>query len=211
MKRSISIFTILTISLAISSCQEDDQTPITIRYLNESIKPYKFMTGSYWIFINDTSGIEDSILVTSTVNDFYVSAAGINAKSSIKEEFFQINLKNFSTSNIYNDYLTISYIKRNGGGFYGQNGQPIYIAESDTGTEFNGMTIIAKYSTFTINSNTFNNVVATKITASQQYQPMFSNDTYLYFCDSIGLIKKVTILGSGNVESWSVLRWSVIK
>ena len=169
------------------------------------------MTGSYWIFINDTSGIEDSILVTSTVNDFYVSAAGINAKSSIKEEFFQINLKNFSTSNIYNDYLTISYIKRNGGGFYGQNGQPIYIAESDTGTEFNGMTIIAKYSTFTINSNTFNNVVATKITASQQYQPMFSNDTYLYFCDSIGLIKKVTILGSGNVESWSVLRWSVIK
>jgi hypothetical protein len=73
------------------------------------------------------------------------------------------------------------------------------------------MKIIAKFPTMTINSNIFKNVVETKITASQQYQPNFSNDTYLYFCDSIGLIKKVTDFGSGNLESWSVERWKVIK
>jgi len=205
----------LFIGLTIFSCRKDEavdnEEQTTYSYLSESMKPYKFRTGSYWVFKNDTTGILDSIVVTSTENNFVWSVPPVHGQPGSKDEFYKINLKSFTTSLTYNDYLTHYYIKRNGGGAYGQDGQPIFMADSDIGAVFNGMKIIAKFPTMTINSNIFKNVVETKITASQQYQPNFSNDTYLYFCDSIGLIKKVTDFGGGNVESWSIERWAVMK
>jgi len=50
-----------------------------------------------------------------------------------------------------------------------------------------------------------------KITAANQYQPEFDYDTYLYYTDTVGLIKKETDLGGGNIESWTLKRWNVIK
>ena len=85
------------------------------------------------------------------------------------------------------------------------------MTESDIGTEFNGMRIIAKFPSLTFNNITFNNVVETKITASRQYQIVYFYDTYLYFSDSVGLIRKITDLGNGNLESWSIKRWTVIR
>lgn len=199
--------------LTIFSCRKNNinENQTTYKYLNESIKPYKFKTGSYWVFENDTTGELDSIIVTSTENDFVWCPPPVHGQSGEKDEFYKINLKSFATSQTYNDYLTNYYIKRNGSGEYGQNGQPIFVVNSDTGEVFNGMKIIAKIPTMTISNNTFNNVVETKIIASQQYQPMFTKDTYLYFSDSIGIIKKVTDIGTGNFESWSIKRWKVIK
>ena len=213
--KTLFILTFVVIGLTFSSCRKDksidNSDPTKCFYLNASIKPYQYKTGSYWIYKNDTTGILDSVVVTSTENDFYWLQPPVHGQTGSKYEYYKINFKSFATSLTYNDYLTMYYIKRNGGGDYGQNGQPIFMANSDTGSVFNGMKIIAKFSTMTISSNTFSNVVETKITASQQYQPMFTNDTYLYFTDSIGLIKKVTDLGGGNFESWSIKRWAVMK
>jgi len=212
-----TLFTLIIafIGLTLFSCRKDknaDNSDLTkYFYLSNSLTPYKFKTGSYWIYENDSTSTLDSVVVTSTENDFYWSPPSVHGQPGTKYEFYKINLKSFATSQTYNDYLTNSYIKRNGSGDYGQNGQPIFMANRDTGTIFNGMKIIAKFPTMTINSNSFINVVETKITASQQYQPMFSYDTYLYFTDTIGLIKKVTDLGSSNLESWSIKRWAVTK
>ncbi len=212
MKKTFYILTLFILILTIVSCNKDnidDETSYS--NLSESLKPYKFKEGSYWIFQNDTTLIFDSIIVTSTENDFYWSPPPVHGQSGHKHEYYKINFKSFTTFQTYNDYLTNHYIKRNGGGEYGENGQPIFMTTSDTGAVFNGMKINAKFQSMTINGNTFMNVIETKITASQQYQPMFSNDTYLYYTETIGLIKKVTDLGSGNFESWSIKRWTVIK
>lgn len=212
MKKTHYKLTLFLIGFTIISCNKEDTVDeINYSYLSESIKPFKFMAGTYWIFQNDSTEILDSIVVISTENDFYWSPPSIQGQAGGKSEYFQMNLKSFLTLDIYNDYLTNYYIKRNGGGDYGENGQPIYLANRDIGTEFNGMTIIAKYESLTINSNTFENIVETKITDSLQYQPMFDNNTYLYFSDSIGLIKKVTDLGNGNYDSWSIKKWNLKK
>jgi hypothetical protein len=79
------------------------------------MKPYKFKIGSYWILKNDTTGILDSIVVTSTENDFVWDPHPVHGQPGNKNEFYKINLKSFTTSLTYNDYLTHYYIKRNGG------------------------------------------------------------------------------------------------
>lgn len=206
------ISTLFLFGIILVSCVKENSDNKTIyRYLSEDIKPYKFKTGSYWVFQNDTTGTLDSITIISTENDFYWGPPSIHGQSGVKHEYYKINLISHASSQTYNDYLTDHYIKRNGGGEYGQNGQPIFMSKSDTGTEFNGMSIIAKFPSLTINNNTFNNVVVTKITASHQYQAVYIYDTYLYFSDSVGLIRKIADLGNGNLESWSIKRWTVIR
>ncbi len=212
MKNTQYILLLIIIGFIIASCnKENPDDKITYHYLCESIKPYKFKTGSYWIFQNDITGILDSIVVMSVENDLCWTTPSVHGQPGTLAEFYKMNLKSFATSQVYNDYLTLYYIKRNGGGDYGQNGQPIFMADSDIGDEFNGMEIIEKFPTFAIGCNTFSNVIKTKITASEQYQPMFTNDTYLCFAEDIGLIKKITDLGNGNFDSWSIERWNVIK
>jgi hypothetical protein len=212
MKKTYPISTLVLLLFMIASCHKDNPDNQTrYFYLSESLNPYKFKTGSFWIFQNDTTAILDSILVTSTEHDFYWLPPPIHGQSGDKHEYYKINLKSFATLHIYNDYLTNYYIKRDGGGDYGENGQPIFMTNSDTGSVFNGMKIIAKFPIMTINGNTFTNVIETKITASQQYQPIFVNDTYLFYTESIGLIKQVADIGNGNFESWSIKRWTVIK
>ena len=102
-------------------------------------------------------------------------------------------------------------MKRNGGGTWGEKGQPIYMSNSAVGTTFNGMEISSQLNTLNVNGITFNNVTKIKITSANQIQPEFSNDTYLYYSDSVGLIKKEIILGINNIESWSIKHWKIVK
>ena len=210
MKKTIYIWTILIIGTTVISCKkENSEDETNYSYLNESIEPYKFKSGSYWVFQNDSTKILDSIVVISTESNFYWSPPPVQGQAGTKREYYNMNLQSFLTSNNFNHFLTSNYIKQNGGGDYGQDGQPIFMSESNIGTKFNGMEIIEKFPTLIINGNSFNYIVETKITESEQYQPVFSNDTYLYFSDSIGIVKKVTGFGNGNFDSWSILRWNV--
>ncbi len=85
------------------------------------------------------------------------------------------------------------------------------MANSNVGTAFNGMEIVSNLNSLTINGITFNNVTKIKITTANQIQPEFSNDTYLYFVDTVGLIKKDIVLDINNIESWSIKNWKTIK
>jgi hypothetical protein len=213
----MKIITLIILSIFFLSCNKNkgnlDQTissEVTYRYLNEEINPYKFKLGSYWIFENDTTGALDSIAVLYIENDFYWSTPALNGNAGTKTEYYKINLKSFYANKSFNDFLTHNFIKRNGGGEYGTFGQPIFIANSAIGTVFNGMEIMPKISALPISGHIFNAVDVVKINASNQIQVEFTNDTYLYYSDSIGLIKKVTYLAN-TIDSWSLKRCHVIK
>ncbi len=211
--KTFFIFTILFIELTISSCYMGDEEDLPPAYIQDEIVPYEFKTGSYWIYENDSTSVLDSVIVSSTENGFYWLPLPSHGEGGTKHEYYKINLKSFATSQTYNDYLTNYYIIRNGNEESEEAGQTIFSSFSDTGDSWHpaGMKIIAKFSTMTINDNIFNNVIETKITASEQKNQEFAYDTYLYFTNTIGLIKKVTDLGNGSFESWSIKRWSVIK
>lgn len=216
---------ILFISVVVCSCHKDDPAPapkpiqpyIKYYYIDTSMVHYKFKQGSYWVFENDTTHVLDSIVVDSISTGFVVTIPSVHGTSGTSEsEFYKMYIHDFGASKYYNECLFGKSVYRNFGGDYNHfNGQAIYntyssIGATNTGMA-SGMSIVAKFPLMNINTNNFNNVDEVKITAANQYQPEFTYDTYLYYTDTIGLAKRETDLGLGNIESWSIKRWHVIK
>ena len=199
-------------------CHKDDKpsadpTPQTeYHYIQESIKPFEVKTNSYWVYKNDSTGVQDSVGVLSIETGMIWTIPQVHGQGGgTQSEYYKINLKSYLNSTLYNNFIINNIMKRDGGGTWGQEGQPIYMANSAVGTSFNGMEISSKLNTLNINGITFNNITKIKITAANQYQQVFANDTYLYYVDTVGLIKKETVLGLNNIESWSIIRWKIVK
>lgn len=220
---------ILFVGTLLHSCKkEEDEKPNyysphvgLVVYSYDSISsyssPYKFKTDSYWVYENDSTFALDSVVVDSISTDFYISSPifydGNGVMQSIKTEFYKMYFHHYGTSQLYNQTLMTDYLVRNYSGDYYSSilGQNIYATNSPIGTTSNGMTIIAKYLSMNIGINTFSNVDEVKIIAADQSFPEFLYDTYLYYCDSVGLIKKETELSPGNIESWSLKRWNIVR
>ena len=81
----------------------------------------------------------------------------------------------------------------------------------EKGDTFSGLSLTDTIPLLIINGYSFKNVDKFKITKKEQCFPVFDNDMYLYFSDSVGLIKKEILDKYGNIESWSLLRWKVIR
>lgn len=220
MKRILPIAAFMI--LLVSACRKEEDpepqpsptSPTThFNYLSESVTPYKYKAGSYWIYENDSTGLTDSITVDSVLTGFFESIPNVHGTTgSTYTEFYKMYFHDFGTSEQYNQTLMNYFLVRNYSGnwsnFYGQS---IYAANSPIGTTNNGMTIIAKFLSMNIGINTFNNVDKVQIIAADQFCPEFSYDTYFHYCDSVGLIKKETELSPGNIESWSLKRWNIIR
>lgn len=215
---------LIFILVIVSACHKEvpQQKPVNTHTtqahyynLDPSILPYKFKVGSYWVYENDSTFVLDSIVVDSVSTGFITTFPNPHGTGfSTEEEFFKMYLHAFGSSKYYNECLIQKKIIRNfGGDFFHFLGQLIYLSNSPVGTSWQGqgMEITAKFLAMSVNSYNFNYVDEVKITAANQYQPEFAYDTYLYYTDTIGLIKKETILGTGNIESWSIKRWNVIK
>ena len=177
--------------LVFSSCQkEEDAEPRTnpaiplthYNYLAESISPYKFKTGSYWIYENDSTGVLDSLVVDSISPGFFEAIPSVHGTSgSTMTEFYKMYFHHYPTSQQYNQTLMTKYLVRNYSGDWSNFlGQSIYAANSPVGTSNNGMTIIAKLLSMNVGINTFSNVDQVQIIAAAQSLPEFTFDTYLY-------------------------------
>lgn len=218
-----SILPILAfILIVVSACRKEEDVepkptptapPTQYNYISGSITPYKYKAGSYWIYENDSTSLLDSITVDSVSIGFFESIPNVHGTTgNTLTEFYKMYLHDFGTSELYNQTLMNNSLVRNYSGnwsnFYGQR---IYSANSPVGSSSNGMTIIAKYLSMNIGLSTFSNVDEVQIIAADQFSPEFLYDTYLYYCDSVGLIKKETEISPGNIESWSLKRWNIIR
>lgn len=152
--------------LIICSCKKDSVTqtyfsklPETnYSYLDTSIYHYKFKPGSYWVYENDSTGTLDSIVVDSVSEGYYTTIPSVHGTTSeTKSAFYKMNMHNYGTLEYFNETLIESRIERNYSGDW-TYGQPVYFANSPTGTSNHGLTVIAKSLMMTVNSNNFNRV-----------------------------------------------------
>lgn len=219
MKNILPAFVFILVIM--SSCKKEQDTipqaattPVDVnRYIDENIYPYKFKQGTYWVYQNDSTGILDSLFTDSVSTGFFVSTPGVHGAGSIETEYYKMHIHDVSASLYFNQMLHSNVMSKNFSGDWsnGFHGQPVYQSNSAVGEGYSGMMIYAKFLSMTVNSHTFDHVDEVKITAAEQPDPQFDHDTYLYYCDSVGLIKKEIVLAPGNIESWSLKRWHVIR
>ncbi len=204
--------------MLIYSCKKDEPftthtaaTSPQIWHIDTSMIHYEFKPGSYWVYKNDTTAALDSIVVDSVSNGLDIMY--LSGVSQTTFEYYTMNMHSFGTSQYYYDYLFSNFFIRSGHLWsdFDVTGQPTLETNCDTGTVFYDAKMVAKYTSLILNGNNFTNIVESKVTAAHQNQQEFTNDTYFFYSPSAGLIKKEIDLGGGNIQSWSILRWHIIR
>ena len=201
---------IIFFPLTLFSCKKNkEETPIFYEKISSALTPYMFKNGSYWVYENDSTFALDSISLTSIMHDYFwqpPSSPGSDNRTKI--EYYKINLHDFLSSHDYDDFLFAGIITRNGN----ENptyGQPIFVSFGAIGSSLDGAYVWDTINSINIGGNVYTKVREMKIVSSEQIDHEFLHDTYLFYRDSIGIIKKVIDLGGGNKESWSLKRWKV--
>lgn len=218
MKKALLLLTLLSF---IAACKKDDAVPQQeIIYpdheyhLSAAVQRHAFKEGSYWVYRNDSTGVLDSVIVDSVDFGHYTLVAGTNGNPSTLTDYYKMYMHSATTSIFYNNTLTIeNKIIRNHSGNWsgGFHGQPMFMAGASVGENLSGMEIIAICPPMNVAGNVFNDLIESKVTAAAQADPEFQYDTHFYFSDSVGLAKTVADLPGGSHESWSLLRWNVVR
>lgn len=183
-----SIVFILLI-LLICSCEKDEPEDKN-RYsnINETLKNnFSFIEGSYWVYQDGALNMDSVVLVNRETG--FTSSCPDNA--CFQYEFVKLKFDNVIKGTSFNHLLISDYIKYNGGGDWGQNGQPIFIHDKAKGHRFNGLTVCEKIDSLIIFNTTFYNVEKMSIQADMQFQPKFQYDREFYFVPSIGIVRMV--------------------
>jgi hypothetical protein len=199
------VFITFCLLLILNSCSKDDPSiESNYLYLNESFKSnFGFHEGSYWVYQNQSMNL-DSVVLT-----VYDSGFTGNCPKTFCDlnEFVKLTYENVTQGSTYNHYLAFNSIKYNGGGDWGEDGQPIFLLNEDEGYFFNGLLIGEKLDSLLILDEMFYDVQKTSVQAGLQYQPEFDFDRDFYFVESVGVVRIVIYDTINGTQTWNLKRW----
>ncbi len=200
MKRLTVLF---LISLAIGGIYSQQIVPVASYFRNGFV----FESG-YWVYRDTATHAQDSITLVNCIHNYIYPNPG----NPDYQEYYKMNFHSHSFGYNFNEFIITLYWKRNGGGEWGQLGQPVmhiagYPWYPQVGNGFNGYQIMDIFPSFEVNGTTFNNVVWSRIFENEQYQHEFDYDTDLYFSPGVGIIRKAWIDGQGISHCWDLIDW----
>ena len=169
------------------------------RKISESLLPFLFDTGSYWIYNKSNTSITDSTVVKSiTKNTFIVGPMGPGQGDQGDEEYYNILYMSFPANNVYDEQLLGYVISR---GLY--SGGFVLLSDKKIGDKSLNAEILDVLDSLTIENKTYKTVVKMKVNQDEYIDQNYQ----LYYVDSIGVIKK-EIMNNGTVtETWNLLRF----
>jgi hypothetical protein len=193
--------------LALVSCKKDKpDSSIIYSYLNAELKnDYSFQKGSYWVY-QDQSLKTDSIILSNYETGF-TSLCPDNACP--RREFIKLGFENVTQGTAFNHYLLSDFIRYNGGGEWGEDGQPVFLLDRNEGYGFNGLVVGQNFDSLVVMSKTFYDVKIMSIIADKQYQDEFDYNTDFYFSPSVGIIKYVVYDTLNGTETWELKNYKI--
>lgn len=193
---------LLFLSFILFGCDKSTPREVIKNFVDAELKHnYSFNEGSYWVYEGPDSRL-DSVILMNATSGFTNPTPNYSIM-----EYFTYRYHSFKTGKGFNHYYTTNFIRYNGGGDYGQNGQPIFILEKNEGNEFNGLLVGESLDSMLIFGEVFYNVQKMTVIASNQYEPVFKHDRDFYFSPGVGIVKYVikdTVFG---VEEWSLKKY----
>ena len=197
-------------TVALSCKKEETKGDPAFVPISHNMDPYMFKTGTWWVYGLEGTQTLDTVTITGTESGEFWSELAINGSNGVKAAYYQMGIKSSASNTTGNYYIAFDYMRKNGGGYYGEYGQPILFSGHPQGYGFSGAKIDTIMAEFTVSGAPFSNVIKIKITSAEQYQTEYPKDTYLYFAPGFGLIRKDVIQGVGDVDVWLIKSWNII-
>ena len=104
MRISALIMTALLVVIYLTSCTKTPTRVYFTRYNNPAIDQYTFQPGTYWIYRDSLSGVEDSIVVTSQYSDTIV----MNQQRQFAEQS-HMSLTHYTNNYTYSGSFFVGY------------------------------------------------------------------------------------------------------
>jgi hypothetical protein len=196
----LTVMLIMVFSIMLAGCQkESENTDYSHGRISQSLYPFLFDTGSYWIYKKANSNILDSTVVKSISKDtFIIGPFGPGQGNQGDEEYYNIQYLSFPANNTYDEQLLGYVISR---GLY--SGGFVLLSSKKIGDKSQNAEILDVMDSLTIEHKTYKTVVKMKVSQDEYIDQNYQ----LYYVDSIGVIKK-EITGNGTVtETWNLLRF----
>jgi hypothetical protein len=210
-KNPIFILLIAAGILISSSCKkEDSKGDPVLEPISHNMDSYLFKTGTWWVYGLEGTQTFDTVTITGTESGEFWSELAINGSNGVKAAYYKMEIKSSASNTTGNYYVAFDYMRKNGGGYYGEFGQPILFSGHPQGYGFSGAKIDTIYSNFIVSLWPFFSVVKMKITSAEQYQTEYPKDTYLYFAPGFGLIRKDVIQDVGDVDVWLIKSYNIV-
>ena len=207
MKLALKIFILGLLLIFSYSCIKNEEINSTnYAYISEELKENLiFKQGSYWIYENNINELDSIVLID--IDSGYTSTCPDNACAI--NEYIKLIYKNTTQNFTYNHYYLRNFIRYNGGGDWGQDGQPIYVGGYNIDEGFNGVVLTDKYDSIEIMNRVYYDVEVMTISASFQYQNEFDFNTDFFFSPHIGIIRMVTHYTIDESQTWNLKRYKI--
>jgi len=177
------------------------------RILPESVKPYLFKEGSYWVFQNEsTSFLDTFFLIKQTLETRDVifpvrnkcATQEIYSMDIISSSNDSLNISSYSSSLLY---LLYNRQPRNLGAY-------VFDSElNNTSCQKYELCSVNLYNSFSVGANTFSNVNEVTANINDDISGGYSVKTKFYWSPYVGMVKAIvqdtTIL---DLVSWNVVQ-----
>ena len=188
----------LVVSIFISCSEENESGGITYYKINESLFPFLFDQGSYWIYQNtNDNSIIDSVVLISLLEEEETQMIGKGYLS--KDQVFHLTYQS-SKNGTFSEYLIGYVIAKES-----VNAGFIYLSSRKIGDSSRNASIKNIHGELQINGMAFKDVVEMDIEKAEY----ISDEMNLFYADSVGLVKKQIKNGNNITEDWELLRYEV--
>lgn len=200
------LLTILSIAFLFSSCKKEDEKPaFTHGKLHSNLYPFLFDTGSYWVYKDTVTNMEDSMIVQSITKEIYnYPHGGPGEGSPGDEEYFEIIYKTFPSEYLSYDELARVAIGTTRPHDYGPTK---YVSGKEVGLTYGGATVEAVIDSMSVEGQMYHEVIRVKclLHASSvlDYHKFF-------YVDHIGVIKREDYLDTTLVGTRNLLRYNAV-
>jgi len=186
----------ILLSPACKKAIEKQEEPAT--EISESLHPFLFENGSYWVYKNNSSNSLDSMIVTSISRDSFQIGPSVPGQGpSGYQEVYTINYTTFPDLITSKEEL-LGYVITKG---HTAGGYTLLSSKTKGDSSLNAK-ISDILDTLTIENQTYYNVVKMEISADRY----IFNDYNYYYVDSIGVVKKEMIVDDSITDTWSLIR-----
>lgn len=197
MKTRLLIMLLFSLIMLTGCNKESEYKDYFHHKISQSLNPFLFDTGSYWVYKKSNSDIPDSTVVKSiTKNTFIVGPMGPGQGDQGDEEYYNIQYKSFPANNVYDEQLLGYVISR---GLY--HGGCVLLSSKKIGDKGLNAEILDVLDSLTIENKTYKTVVKMKVNQDQYIDQNYQ----LYYVDSIGVIKKEIMSNAIVTETWNLL------
>ncbi len=200
MKKLVGLLFIIFV--LIGGCKKCEQ-----RILPESIKPYLFKEGSYWVFQNEsTSHLDTFFLIKQTVATKDVifpvrnkcATQEICSMDIISSSNDSLNVSSYSSSLLY---LLYHRQPRNLGAY-------VFDSElNNTSCQKYELCSINLYNTFSVGANTFSNVNEVTANINDDISGGYSAKTKFYWSPHVGVVKAIV----QDTTIIDLINWNVVQ